>query len=99
MKIMQFIVPLACVAMLSLPIQSEASPRHHHKGKHHTCRGGMNRADAARVHFQQSRINDLRSMALADGRISRNERVILKYEERKLVTGKHHHKRGSKRNR
>lgn len=55
----------------------------HHRIQHGIRNGSVTRGEARQLHMQQAKIRHYKQMAKADGRITRNERKMIKREQKR----------------
>jgi hypothetical protein len=91
MKKYVLIMAAIMFGIFAMPTDSAASPRFEKKSKynkHRFERDGRPQHNAMAYH-QHEKIQAMTSIAKADGRISRNERAIIKYEQRQVADNRH----------
>ncbi len=89
----KYVLVMAAImfGMFLMPLTTDASPHFGKKDfdkKHDMRRSGKNHRNAMAYH-QYDKIQAMKSIAKADGRISPKERAIIKYEQRKMVDSRH----------
>lgn len=90
----KYVLVMAAImfGIFAMPIESAASPRFdkkHKHSKHHFQKDAIHPRNAMAYH-QQDKIQAMKSIAKADGRISPKERAIIKYEQRNVAAIRHH---------